>query len=171
MGASVYLRYVTYGCIFVSYGPSDRARKSRTPQPCTRTVAALRPLARRRRANGERLRHFSTTSLSLFAASAAPDAAGSRRRCEGGIHRQAFPRIGSAPSSLREPHRFVVERDREPSAPCGFAAETKAWLSGSHRATTRFILNIASIVCLSRNWSKSTNFSFPRYAGRLDRQN
>jgi hypothetical protein len=32
-------------------------------------------------------------------------------------------------------------------------------------------LNIASIVCLSRNWSKSTNFSFPRYAGRLDRQN
>jgi hypothetical protein len=32
-------------------------------------------------------------------------------------------------------------------------------------------LNIASIVCLSRTWSKSTNFSFPRYAGRLDRQN
>src|SRR2546426_3331359 len=141
------LRCVTYGCIFVSYGPSYRGRESRTPQPCTRTVAALRPLAGCRRANGERFRDLSTTSLSLFAAGSAPEAAGSRRRCQGGVHRQAFSRIDSTPSGFCEPHRFVVERDREPSAPRRFAAEKKAWLGGPHSTATRFISNIASIGC------------------------
>src|SRR5271167_1593123 len=116
MGTRGYLRCVTYGCIFVSYGTRHRDRQSSTPQPCTRIVATLRLHAGRGCTYGERLRHFPTTSLPLFAASAAPDAAGPYRRCQGGVHREAFPRIGSAPSDLREPDWFVAERDRESGA-------------------------------------------------------
>lgn len=43
------------------------------------------------------------------------------RRCHDRFYRQTFPKAGSGPSYLRKPHRFVVERDREPSAPRGFA--------------------------------------------------
>ena len=171
MRASECLRCVTCGCIFVSYGPRYRAPKSRTPQPCTRTAAAVPASARCRRADGQQLRSLSSSGLSLSPASPASQATGSRRRRQDRLYRQALPGIGSATSLLRKHDRPVVERNRQQSDTRGLAAETKAWLSGSHRATMLFILNIASIVCLSRNWSKSTNFSFPRYVGRWDRQN
>jgi hypothetical protein len=51
------------------------------------------------------------------------------------------------------------------------AAATRAWLSAPSSTATLFTLNIASIVCSPRKSRKPTNFSFPKYAARLDRRN
>jgi hypothetical protein len=112
-------------------------------------------------ADGERFRYFSSPSLSLSSTGPAPEATPPRRRCQDRFYRQTFSKVGSGPSHFREAHRFVVERDREPSAPRGFAAEKKAWLGGPHSTATRFISNIASIACSRKNSSRPTNFSFP----------
>src|SRR5207249_8752753 len=86
-------------------------------------------------------------SLSLSPASPAPEATGSYRRCQNRFYRQTFPKVGSASSRFREQYRFVVERDRQPSATGGIAAATRAWLSAPSSTATLFTLNIASIVC------------------------
>jgi hypothetical protein len=163
-----YLRCVTYGCVIVTYGPSYHARKSRAPQLRAQTAATNRLFAGRCCSDGETLRHLPTTSLSLFAAGPTPGQAGSRRRSQGCFHCKTFSRTSSAPSRFCEPHRFVVERDRESGITCGFAAEKKAWLGGLHTTATRFNSNIASIVCSLKNSSKSTNSSCLPYVERLD---
>ena len=166
-----YLRRVTYGCVVVTYGARQRSPKSRAPQPCTQIAAAFRPSAGCRRADGKGLRSFSSSSLSLSPASTAPEATGSYRRCQNRFYRQAFQKVGSPSSRFREQHRFVVERDRRPSATGGMAAATRAWLSAPSSTATLFTLNIALIVCSPRKSRKPTNFSFPKYAARLDRRN
>src|ERR1700694_1342953 len=166
MNPNRHLQCVTYGCIVVTNKSCQRSPKSRAPKPCTQTAPAFRPSAGCCGADGKRLRPLSSSSLSLSPASPGPETTGSHQRYQNRLHRQALPEIGSATALLRQHHRSVAERTRQPSAPRGFAAETKAWLSGSRRPTTTtlFNLNIASIVSCSKNWSKPTNFSFPKYA-------
>lgn len=163
-----YLRCVTYGCIRATYGSCQRNSKGPPPQPRARTAAALRSSAGCRFTDGERFRYFSSPSLSLSSTGPAPETTPPRRRCQDRFYRQTFSKVGSGPSHFREAHRFVVERDREPSAPRGFAAEKKAWLGGPHSTATRFISNIASIACSRKNSSRPTNFSFPPYVDRWD---
>src|SRR6266851_571152 len=166
-----YLCRVTYGCVVVTYGSCQRSPKSRAPQPCTQIAAAFQPSTGCRRADGKGLRSLSSSSLSLSPASPAPEATGSYRRCQNRFYRQTFPKVGSASSRFREQHRFVVERDRQSSATGGIAAATRAWLSAPSSTATLFTLNIALIVCSPRKSRKPTNFSFPKYAARLDRRN
>jgi hypothetical protein len=121
-----------------------------------------------RRTNEEGFRCLSSASVSLSPAGRASETTPSRRRHQDRFYRETFASIGSAPSRFREPHRFVVERDRESGIACGFAAEKKAWLDGLHSTATRFNSNIASIVCSLKNSSKSTNSSCLPYVDRLD---
>lgn len=165
-----YLRCVTYGCICATYEARRRNSKKPTPQPRARTAAAFRSSAGRRFTDGQGFRYFSSPSLSLSSTGSASEATPAHRRCQDRFYRQTFPKAGSGPSHFREPQRFVVERDREPSAPCGFAAEKKAWLGGPHPRATRFISNIASIGCSRKNSSRPTNFWCPKYVDRLDQK-
>lgn len=162
-----YLRRVTYGCVVVTHGPSFCAPKGRAPQLRAQTAATIRLFARRCCSDGETLRHLSTTSVSLFAAGPAPGQAGSPQRSQGSFHCKTFSRASSAPSRCCEPHRFVVERDRESSITCSFAAEKKAWLGGPHSTTAPFNSNIVSIGCSLKNLSKSTKPSCLPYVDRL----
>lgn len=164
-----YLCCVTYGCICATYGACQRNSKKPAPQPRARTATTFRSSAGRRVTDGQGFRYFSSPSLSLPSTGPASEAAPPYRRCQARFYRQTFAKAGSGPSHFREPHRFVVERDREPSAPCGFAAEKKAWLGRPHARATRFISNIASIGCSHKNSSRPTNFSSRQYVDRWDR--
>src|SRR5437867_9222514 len=69
MRAILHLCCVIYGCTFVTYdGSRQRVRKSRTPQPCPRTAAAVRSSARCGSADGARPQGLSASGLSLSAA-------------------------------------------------------------------------------------------------------
>lgn len=169
MCAKRYVQRVSSGCICMAHESCQQRAKGYAPQPRPQTVAAIRSSAGCGRTDAEGFRSLTSSSLSLFAAGAASDTAGPRRRCQSSIHRQALAKIGSATSSLREPGWFVVERGCEPSAPCDFAAEKKAWLGNPHATAPRFIWNIASIGCSFKNLSRLTNFLFPRFVEQRDR--
>jgi hypothetical protein len=168
MCSKEHLRCVTGGCIYVTYGPGYRSAESPTTQPRTRTAASIRRSARGGRTISERFWCFSSPGLSLPPAGPAPEGTGARWRYQGGFHRQALSSTGSAPSDVRQPHRFVIERNRKPSLARGLAAEKKAWLSDLHSTATRFIVNIVSIACSRKNWSKLTNSSCPRSVDQSD---
>src|SRR5437773_489024 len=122
-----YLRHATYGCVVVTHGSRYCTRKGRAPQLRAQTTATIRIFAGRCCTDGETLRHLSTTSVSLFAASPTPLQAGSRRRPQDCLHCKTFSSTGSAPARFCETHRFVVERHRESGITCRLAAEKKAW--------------------------------------------
>ena len=168
MGAILHLHGVIYGCTFVTYGSRQRAHKSRTPQPCSRTAAAVRSSARCGNADGAGPPCLSASSLSLFAAGPPFEATSSHRRHQGRFHREALPRVGTTSALVREHHGSIAKRDRQPGVAGGSKAEKRAWLSELHRSATLFSWNIDSIVCSSGNWSKPTNCWCPRSVGRLD---
>ena len=163
-----HLCYVICGCIYVTYATRYRSPESRKTQPRARTPAPIRRFARCRRTVCERFGCFFPPSLSLSPTGPVPEGTGVRWRSQGGFHRQALSRIGSAPSRVRRPHRRVLERNRKPSLARGFAAEKKAWLSELHSATPRFTTNIVSIVSSLRNLNKFTNFWCPQSVERSD---
>ncbi len=68
---------------------------------------------------------------------------------------------------VREQHWSIAKRNCQPGVARGPEAEKRAWLSALHRTATLFNWNIDSIVCSSKNWSKSTNCWCPRYVGQL----
>jgi hypothetical protein len=168
MRAILDLNRVIYGCTLVTYGSRQRERKSRTPQPCSRTAAAARSSARCGSADGTGSRCLAASSLSLSAAGPPFEATSSHRRHQGRFHREALPRVGATSALVREHHRSVAKRNRQPGIAGGPEAEKRAWLSAPHRTATLFSRNIDSIVCSSGNWSKSTNCWCLRYVGRLD---
>src|SRR6516225_999574 len=170
MRAILWLRHVIYGCTFVTYGSRQRGRKSRTPQPCSRTLAAVRSSARCSRADGARPRCLSTPSLSLSAVGSPFETTSSHRRYQGRFHCEALARVSATRARFREHYGSLVKRDRQPGVVGGPEAEKRAWLSGPHRTATLFSWNIDSIVCSSRNWNKFTNCWCPRYVGRLDQR-
>lgn len=170
MSAILHLRHVIYGCTFVTYGSRERNRKSRAPQPGSRTAAAVRSSARCGCADGARLWCLSASSLSLSAAGPPFEATSSHRRQQDRFHCEALPRVGTTSALVREHHWSIAKRNRQPGVVGGTEAEKRAWLSALHRTATLFSWNIDSIVCSSRNWSKLTNYWCPRYVGRLDPQ-
>jgi hypothetical protein len=168
MRAILHLCCVIYGCTVVTYGSRQRGRKSRTPQPCPRTSAAVRSSARCGNADGAGPQCFSASSLSLSAAGPPFEATSPYRRHQDRFHREALPRVGTTSAFVREHHWSIVKRNRQPGIAGGLKAEKRAWLSALHRSATLFSWNIDSIVCSSGNWSKPTNCWFPRYVGQLD---
>src|SRR5882724_8760124 len=108
MRAILHLCCVIYGCTFVTYdGSRQRVRKSRTPQPCSRTAAAVRSSARCSSAVGRGPQCFSASSLSFSAAGPSFETTSSHRRHQGRFHREALPRVGAASALVREHHRSV----------------------------------------------------------------
>jgi len=167
MSAILDLSCVIYGCTVVTYGPCQRERKSRTPQPCSRTAAAVRSSARCSSAAGRGPQCLSASSLSLFAAGPPFEATSSYRRHQGRFHREALPRVGATSAFVRQHHWSIAKRNRQPGVAGGAEAEKRAWLSAAlHRSATLFSWNFDSIVCSSGNWSKPTNCWCPRYVGR-----
>jgi hypothetical protein len=170
MHAILHLPLVIYGCTVVTYGSRERDRKSRAPQPCPATAAAIRSSTRRGRADGMGLRCLSASSISLSAAGPAFEATRSYRRHQGRLHREALPRVGTTSALVRQHDGSIAKRDRQPGVAGGTEAETKAWLSEFHAIARLFSWNIDSIVCSSRNWSKPINCWCPRYVGQLDQR-
>ena len=168
MYAILHLRRVIYGCTVMTYGSRQRERKSRTPQPCPQTAAAVRSSARCGSAHGAGPQCLSASSLSLSAAGPPFEATSPHRRHQGRFHREALPRIGTTSARVREHHWSIAKRNRQSGIAGGSEAEKRAWLSAPHRTATLFSWNIDSIVCSSGNWSKPTNCWYPRYVGRLD---
>src|SRR6266853_3529321 len=168
MRAILDLNRVIYGCTIVTYGSRQRERKSRTPQPCPRTAAAVRSSARCGSAVGRGPQCLSASSLSLSAAGPPFEATSSYRRHQGRFHREAIPRVGATSALVREHHWSIAKRNRQPGVAGDPEAEKRAWLSAPHRTAALFSWNIDSIVCSSGNWSKPTNCWCPRYVGRLD---
>ena len=168
MRAILHLCCVIYGCTFVTYdGSRQRVRKSRTPQPCPRTAAAIRSSARCSSADGAGSRCLSASGLSLSAAGPSFETTSSHRRHQGRFHGEALPSVGTTSALVREHHWSIAKRNRQPGVAGGPKAEKRAWLSALHRTATLFNWNIDSIVCSSGNWSKSTNYWCPRYVGQL----
>ncbi len=168
MRTILYLCRVIYGCTVVTYGSRQRERKSRTPQPCSRTATAVRSSARCGSTDGARPRCLSAPGLSLSAAGPPFEATSSHRRHQGRFHREALPRVGTTSALVRQHHWSIAKRNRQPGVAGGPEAEKRAWLSALHRLATLFSWNIDSIVCSSGNWSKLTNYWCPRYVGQLD---
>ena len=167
MRAILHLCRVIYGCTVVTYESRQRERKSRTPQPCPRTAAAVRSSARCGSADGARPQGLSASGLSLSAAGPSFETTSSHRRHQGRFHRETFPRVGATSALVREQHWSIAKRNCQPGVAGGPEAEKRAWLSALHRTATLFNWNIDSIVCSSKNWSKSTNCWCPRYVGQL----
>jgi hypothetical protein len=170
MRAILHLCRVIYGCTVVTYGSRQRERKSRTPQPCPRTAAAVRSSARCGSADGARPRCLSASSLSLSAAGPPFEATSSHRRHQGRFHRKALPRVGTTSALVRKRHWSIAKRNRQPGVAGGPEAEKRALLSALQRTAPLFSWNIDSIVCSSGSWSKLTNCWYPRYVGRLDQR-
>ena len=168
MRAILHLCRVIYGCTVVTYGSRQRSRKSRAPQPCPRTAAAVRSSARCGSAYGAGPRCLSASSLSLSAAGPPFEATSSHRRHQGCFHREALPRVGTTSALVRQHHGSIAKRNRQPGVAGGPEAEKRAWLSALHRTVTLFSWNIDLIVCSSGNWSTPTNCLCPRSVGRLD---
>src|SRR6266704_1032085 len=115
MRAILDLNRVIYGCTFVTYdGSRQRVRKSRTPQPCPRTAAAVRSSARCGSADGARPQGLSASGLSLSAAGPSFETTSSHRRHQGRFHGEALPRVGATSALVREHHRSVAKRNRQP---------------------------------------------------------
>jgi len=168
MGSILYLCCVIYGCTTVTYGSRQRGCKSRAPQLCPRTAAAVRSSAKCGSADGAGPRCLSASSLSLSAAGPPFEATSSHRRHQGRFHREALPRVGATSTLVREHHWSIAKRNRQPGVVGGPEAEKRAWLSAPRRTAPLFSWNIDSIVCSSGNWNKPTNCWCPRYVGRLD---
>src|SRR5438046_9391871 len=92
MRAILHLCRVIYGCTVVTYESRQRERKSRTPQPCPRTAAAVRSCARCGSENGAGSRCLSASCLSLSAAGSSFEDASPHQRHQGRFLRESLHR-------------------------------------------------------------------------------
>jgi len=151
------LKNVTYGCTLVTHDASQRCRKSRASESCTRFAAAIRSSARCSRQDGSGLLSFPPPILSISSTSGAIETRCSGRGREDRIHRKAFRRVGPTPAGIRQRQRLIAQRHCE-SCGGGFSdAEEEAWVKGQQAGTTRFSWNIGLTVCYRQSWNRSMN--------------
>ena len=158
-----------YGCIVVTYGPRKRGRESRAAKSCSCPTSADRSTARGRRAVSARLFHFSSTSLSIPAASGKAERAGPGKRVQAGVHSQAATQLDSARAVVRICQKNLNQRSREPSAIGVPATRGRSWLSRSQSRHACFGWNIALIACRLTNWLRLISYWYPIGGERLER--
>src|SRR5438128_84342 len=124
------LHNVTYGCTVVTHGASQRCRKSRASQSCTRFAAAVRSSARRSRQDGSRLLRLPTPSLSISSTGRTIETGCSNRRREDCVHREAFRGVGRTSAFVRRQQRLIAERHCEPRSGGFSTAKEEAWVNG-----------------------------------------
>ncbi len=151
------LHNVTYGCTVVTYGASQRRRKSRTSQSCARFAAAIRSFARRGRQDGSRLLGLPTASISVSSTSRAIETGCSNSGQEDRVHREAFRSVGRRSAFICQQQKHIAERHCEPRSGGFSTAKEEAWVNGHQVVATRFSWNIGLIVCYRQNWNRFTN--------------
>jgi hypothetical protein len=159
------LHNVTYGCTFVTYGASQRCRKSRASQSCARFAAAIRGVAGRSRQNGSRPLCVSTPSLSISSAGKSIKTGRSDYGREGRVHGKTFRSVGRTTALIRQHQKLIVER-RCNSGLGGYSpAEQEAWVNGHQVGATRFSWNIDLIVCCRQSWNRFMTCWYPTNDG------
>ena len=151
------LRSVTYGCIVVTHGASQRHRKSRASQSRTRFTATIRSFARCSRQDGSRPLSLPSPSLSISSASRTIETGCSGVGREDCVHRKAFRSVGRTSSLLRQRQRVIAERYCESRFRLCSPAEQEAWVNRRQVAATQFSWNIGLIVCCRQSWNRSMN--------------
>ena len=164
------LHNVTYGCTVVTHGASQRWRKSRASQSCTRFAAAIRPSTGCGREDGSRLLRLPTSSISISATSRAIETRCSGRGCEDCFHREAFRSAGGAFAFICGQKRLITQRSCEPCCGGVSPAEEEAWVNGHQVGVERFSWNIGLIVCYRQNWNRFMDCWCPTSDGRSTRQ-
>ena len=164
------LTRVICGCMVMTYGPRQRGAESRAAESCSCSTSADRSTARGRRAVSARLFHFSSTSVSLPAASARAETASSGQRAKAGVHSQASTQLDSARSVVRICQKDLHQRSREPGAIGAPATRGRSWLSRSQSRHLPFGWNIDLTASGLTNWLRLINCWCPTGDGPLQRR-
>jgi hypothetical protein len=164
------LNNVTCGCTLVTHGASQRYRKSRASQSCTRFVAAIRYFAGCGRQDGSRLLRLPTPSIPISPTSRTIETGCSDHGCEDRFHREAFRSIGRTSAFIRQQKRLIAQRHCEPCCGGFSSGEEEAWVNDHQVVATRFSWSIGLIVCYRQNWSRSMTCWYPTGDGRSRRQ-
>jgi len=164
------LHSVIYGCILVTHGASQRCRKSRASQSCTRLVAAIRTSARCSRQDGSRLLDLPPPSVSISSTSRTTETGCSHHRCQDCVHCKALGTAGGTVTFICQHERDVAERHCEPGIGGFPSAEDKAWVNDHQVGATRFSWNIGLIVCYRQSWNRSMSCWCPTGDGRSKQQ-
>src|SRR5215471_4386474 len=136
------LTHVIYGFTVMTYGPRQRSAESRAAKSCPRPTTAGGSTGCGGRALGARLFYFVPTSLSIPAASATAETAGSRERAQAGVHREASTQLDSARAVVRICQKDFDQRSREPGVISDPATRGRAWLSRDPSRPALFSGNI-----------------------------
>jgi hypothetical protein len=163
------LTHVIYGCTVMTYEPRQRGAESRAAESCSCPTAAERSTARSCRAVGARLLHFFSSSLSIPAASAKTERAGTRERAQAGIHSQALTQFDSARAVVRICQKDLHQRSRESGAVSVPATRGRSWLSRGQSRHASFGWNIDLTACWLTNWLRHISCWCPTGDGRLQR--
>jgi hypothetical protein len=161
------LKFDINGSIHMSNASRQPNPKGPTHQPGAHSSAAVPALAGGGPAIGPELLHFRAPGLSLPRAGKATQALRPGRRCQSGLHRQAFARSRTTTPHLRRFDRIDLERDRQPCLVGGTTPGRGSWLSRrpvSHEPST---WNLTSTDCCRTSWFKPTNCSRRTGTGRL----
>jgi hypothetical protein len=162
------LSLVIYGCIVMTYGPRQRGAESRAAESCSHSATADGSTARGRRAVSTRLFYFFPTSLSIPAASAKAERAGSGDRAQAGVHGQAPTQFDSAGAVVRICQKNLNQRGREPGATGAPATRGRSWLSRSQARHASFDWNIDLTACRLTNWRRLISCWYRTGDGRLE---
>ena len=162
------LTCVICGCTFMTYGPRQRGAESRAAESCSRPSTADRATARSHRAVGSRLFHFFPPSLSIPAASAKAERAGSGERAQAGVHGQAPTQFDSAGAVVRICQKDLHQRGREPGATGAPATRGRSWLSRGQARHACFGWNIDLIAYRLTNWLRLIRCWCPTGDERLE---
>ena len=161
---------VTCGCILVTHGASQRCRKSRASQSCTRFAAAIRFSAGCGRQDGSRLLSLPTSSISISPTSRTIETGCSCHGCEDRFHREVVGSVGRTSAFIRQQERHIAQPHCEPCSGGFSPAEDEAWVNGRQVVATRFSWNIGLIVCYRQSWNRSMNCWCPTSDGQSIRQ-
>jgi hypothetical protein len=152
---------VIYGCTVMTYGPCRRCPKSRTSEPRTRAIGAIRSIARCGRAISARLFDFSSASVSLRAAGPALEGTSCGDRIQASVHGKAPTQFDSARTVVRICQKNLDQRSRDSSAASVPATRGRSWLSRSRSRRADFSWSIALIACCQTNWLRRISCSCP----------
>ncbi|MCU1500207.1 MAG: hypothetical protein JWM47_4160 [Acidimicrobiales bacterium] len=146
------LTFVIRGCTVMTYGPCKRPPESRTSEPRTPAIGAIRSIARSGRPISARLFDFSSASLSLFATGSAIEGASAGDGIEAGVHGKAARQLDSACAVVRICQKNLDQRSRDSSAASVPATRGRSWLSRSQPRRAAFNWSIALIACRQTSW-------------------
>jgi hypothetical protein len=141
------LTYVMSGCTFMTYGPRQRRPKSRTSEPRTHALGAIRRAPRCGRATSAGMLHFCSAGVPLRAAGPAFKGACCGERIQTGVHGKAPTQFDSSRAVVRICQEDVDQRSRDSSAASVPATKGRSWLSRSQPRRAVFSWSIVLIVC------------------------